>query len=460
MNRNYFLALTVGIILLAVNTLNAQNRIVVNNTVPGMTIVKVSENGKYVVGSQLAVQGFLWEPENGNKITLLNELVSGNKCEGKDVTNDGLVVGYINVELGKDGMPAYWKDGKWTMLPCPNIDDVHGSAQAVAADGSFILGYTSHRDYVCTPCLWRRNDEGKYEVEVIRGTEKDQVEMEVRWGFTIDDMSLDGTVWSGRLYDHDHQCQGVLWQPECMIYGKELFYDKEGEVIYDDNGLTMDFQYAMVNKISPNGRYISGPTMRGTSTSIIHKPFVYDREKGKFIFINHSDAISTITSNDGLTFYASPINGLTREGFVYNNETKETVSMQDWLFTNYQLDLGTELGLGGLTGTIEDLNSDRSVMVGNLAITSDYKCFWIKMDNQGEGVNSEKINQLSFSVSGNKLYVNGELETISVRKVTGETVYEATLTENIVDMSFLHTGIYLVTINGQGGVMTQKMVIR
>lgn len=460
MKRKRLLILVTGLILLGSSALTAQNKIIVNNSVPGMTINRVSENGKYVVGSQLAAQGLLWEPENENKITLLNELTEGSKCEGVDVTNDGMVVGYKNVERGKDGMPAYWKDGKWTMLPCPNADDIHGSAQTVSTDGAIILGYTSHLDYVCTPCLWRRNSEGKYDVEVIAGTETDQVGMDPKWGFLIDDMSLDGKVWSGRLYDHDHQIQGVLWDPEPMIYGKELFYDEDGNIIYGENGMTMDFQYAIINKISPNGRYITGPTMKTNEDGgIVHKPFVYDREKDKFIFINVQDAIGSITSSDGLTFYSTPIQALTRDGFVYNNETKKTETMQDWLFNNYQLDLGAALEFGGLTGTIEDVNSDRSVMVGNIAITTDYRCFWIKMET-GLGVDSEISDKLSFSVNGNKLYVSGEPEKVTVFEPTGRKVYEATVTESIIDLGFLRTGIYLVTISNKGEVLTQKTVIR
>lgn len=135
-----------------------------------------------------------------------------------DVSNDGTVVGAIL--WGGTYHPAYYKDGKWTLLPLdPNAKNSN-EAICITPDGSVIAGYqfindpeaeTGGRFY---PCQWFRNDDGTYSLKSYTN-----IELPDHQGFYPLTQSADGEIVAGTVYcGMQSRINAILKDGEMIIF--------------------------------------------------------------------------------------------------------------------------------------------------------------------------------------------------------------------------------------------------
>lgn len=75
---------------------------------------------------------------------------------GRDVSDDGTVTAEV------DGVPSYWKNGKWTPLPGAR-GGISAVVGGITPDGSVIAGsMSSGQSFRTNPCIWRRQADGTY----------------------------------------------------------------------------------------------------------------------------------------------------------------------------------------------------------------------------------------------------------------------------------------------------------
>lgn len=118
MNRLYNKILFLGVLLFANTVAMAQGKVELKTIQmsDGARIYSVSSNGKWAVGCAISEIDKDANPHLWNLTTYEDKLLvteSSTVSGAWDVSDNGIVVGNY------EDMPAYYKDGKWTILPTP-----------------------------------------------------------------------------------------------------------------------------------------------------------------------------------------------------------------------------------------------------------------------------------------------------------------------------------------------------
>ena len=159
---------------------------------PVGVMYKVSANGKYAVGYDGIIYAgavYYWTADDPEGLLFINQ--GNNRISLSDVANDGTMVGSFEQRKSDDSetkeicYPGYYVVGEgWTQLPVPEKysqyygkeSDFLNEARAITPDGKYIVGnlYVTQgykqtifgitESAYLLPCLWTKNDEGKYEL--------------------------------------------------------------------------------------------------------------------------------------------------------------------------------------------------------------------------------------------------------------------------------------------------------
>ena len=152
----------------------------------------------------------------GQEFSYEAEFTGGN---GNFISNTGVVVGS---ELMTE-MPAYWENGKWTLLPIPQGSPM-AYANGITPDGSRIVGTTSPKGYtgnyegmMLVPCVWDRQPDGSYGQPTIINHPVTDFSGRAPQYVTAVVVSADGKTIAGQMWDF----LGVAAQPVLYTQGAD-----------------------------------------------------------------------------------------------------------------------------------------------------------------------------------------------------------------------------------------------
>lgn len=124
--------------------------------IPFGTICGMSDNGRWAVyddgndGVERGCSVDVYDLATGTIVTL-SEGTEGDNIHLNDISDDGKIVAgsYNNV-------PAYFKDGKWTVLPLPaGTRGYGGRVSSMTPDGSVMVGMIYNNSFNFTSCYWK-----------------------------------------------------------------------------------------------------------------------------------------------------------------------------------------------------------------------------------------------------------------------------------------------------------------
>lgn len=194
----------------------------------------VSPNGKWAVGADYDFEryAFVWNAEDPENLTIINNA----RCN--DVDNSGRVVGeFLPVGADLYMVPGIYENGQWTELD--KSDDCIGEATAtcVTPDGRFIGGYQYCRATDSElggryyPCLWTQQTDGSYSLRCYN-----DLVLPAHQGFTIDDITDDGSTMCGTIYAPSaSELCGLMVNGELKMFNtyetKSEPFEYKGEII-------------------------------------------------------------------------------------------------------------------------------------------------------------------------------------------------------------------------------------
>lgn len=263
-----------------------------------------------------------------------------------DVSDDGIVVG--SIQLGEVMYPAYYKDGKWTLLPLdPNAMNTN-EAICITPDAKTIAGYQFIYDPTADtggkyyPCQWFLNDNGSYTLKSYT-----DFELPDHLGFFPLTQTSDGKVIAGTVY-----C-GVQSRINALLKDGQLFMFDKVEVRENP------FEYA--------GKYYAGVDENGKQIWVtdVNDPRV---QLFKEEYINGYKDDSTplegffVNCDDNGNFYGvrSRVEDVTedgdgtviREACIYNIDTEDWYTDSKYSF--FSAGIGEEIIFTGNSTVIKD----------------------------------------------------------------------------------------------------------
>ncbi|MDE5791643.1 MAG: hypothetical protein K2H96_10510 [Muribaculaceae bacterium] len=342
----------------------------------------ISDNGRYgVVTDPDNGLAYIWDstnPETLKDITARTESAGNFTYNGDiwtttamDVSDDGIVVG--SVLLGATYNPAYYKDGKWNLLPLdPNAKNTN-EAVCITPDGKIIAGYhfvndpTSDTGGRYYPCQWFLGDDGYYSLKSYTN-----IELPDHQGFFPMTQSPDGEIIAGSVY--------------CGFQSNVNAIVKNGELILFDKIETINEPWFF------GGKYFAGWAEDGKTQiwvsdindpRVVYFPEVYIngyKDKG-----DEGALIGFFTNCDGngnLYGARSRVINLTDEGegevvteaCIYNYKTDTWYTDEDYGF--FSAGIGHDL-----------LFTNTGEMINGETITSVPDAFDINTTGDVEGIN-------------------------------------------------------------------------
>lgn len=197
----------------------------------------VSDNGQYAAISDVENGiAYIWRFSNPNDledITMITDELTlpdsqiAVSTEVNDVADDGMAVGAITFK-NNSIMPAYYKDGEWTLLPVdPNSLNTK-VATCVTPDGSVIAGYQMIKDPTADqggryyPCQWFRQEDGEYEL-----VSYSNLELPDHQGFITRTQTPDGKIIGGEVWCGVGSTINALLVEGDLVLFDEVTTDKE-----------------------------------------------------------------------------------------------------------------------------------------------------------------------------------------------------------------------------------------
>ncbi len=233
-------------------------------------VYRVANNGQWAVASEgllndeynNTLAGLLWSRDTG-EYTIINPDYDGTAEHGVmvcDVSDNGRVVGAYPKYITDDGdeeyqrwWPAYKDiDGDWVDLTVPDAATLSSSggpldmtyctiAKRISADGKIIVGecYMTKEDgkHTFEPVQWFLDDEGN----VVETRLFDDLDYPTSIGFTVQDMSNDGSIIAGSMpTERNDTYPALIIDGELVPIAKPVLIKQEG---YDDYYLESEEGY-------------------------------------------------------------------------------------------------------------------------------------------------------------------------------------------------------------------------
>lgn len=271
----------------------------------GASITGLSDNGLWATAKGVNEENttnddhpYLLNAKTGEKKYLLTEEEQTAKkgAGAYDVTNDGSVVAgsYTN-------LPAYYKDGKWTVLMENPAMEITGHAGDITPDGKFIIG-NQFEGYDIRPMMWELKN-GKYEafdISALTLPTKNAIGQKAQQNKFVD-ISADGNYILGCL-DYSYPGQGCcyyIFDKKANSY-KMIGLDKLKSPDFVDTGI-----------MSNNGSWVTGTAYHTINGTEYIYPYKYEVATGTFTLLQESETENDggfAIDNQGIVFSASPFN--------------------------------------------------------------------------------------------------------------------------------------------------------
>lgn len=322
--------------------------------IPFGTIVGMSDNGRWAVydddndGVDGGCAVNVYDLTEGT-VKKLSDGSEGDNVHLSDISDDGMVVAgsYNNV-------PAFFKDGRWTVLPMPaGTRGYGGKVSSMTPDASVMVGMIYNSSYNFTSCFWKNG-----ELVPLEGLPTTDISGNENAELNLVAVSSDGNTVLGGL-STNHPGWGCCY----------FVYDVKTKT-YEMLGKNLNSESFIDNVMMSNdGSYVSGNVylvreIEGAEwpeEKIV--PFLYDVHGKTFeMYDGTQDADQFVASvaNNGLMFCSTPSGNQVRTMSVRVNGMYIDLGMI--LKQRYSIDFAKAVGVE-YTGTAVAVSDDCKTIV-------------------------------------------------------------------------------------------------
>lgn len=342
------LILTLAVAVSAASAWGADGASLKKFVLPSGFTSSLSDNGKWGT----------WQPPSGDEsdavVSLLNiatgkidvlpldadQKEAGCIARASDVTDDGkIVVGSYN------GQPAYYKDGRWSILPLPSGKKKwSGDVTSVTPDGRVMVGMITKGMTLFEGIVWI---DGEIRPDIKLPTHQDMYDLGI-----IDKGTLDEHLQGNLIYPNSYFFK-VSADGRRIVIGLDHNYPGWGAcyIVYDLQTDTYQWirnedlkGYNFVDEayMSNNGKWIGGYAvtegMDGFEQQTIYR---FDVENGKFEYMRDI-AQASVIDNQGRFLCAISADGVVSNLYVPANGLM--VDIRQILRQKYDIDFAAETG--------------------------------------------------------------------------------------------------------------------
>lgn len=452
-----------------------------------MNPMAMSDNMRYIVGNEGSDETgnlFMWDLV-GDTYTLIStpglsgegiEVGTLNKNSANDVSDNGVVVGYIH------NYPAVYRDGKWTTI---STASVLGVIKAVTKDGNTMVGFESKPTYESVPVIWKYAD-GVYtkdtlvwtdDTKIVKVEEEDgsshydtipMLQGVEIMGIAATDISADGEIIVGYA-----QCgtvyPGVMWKRnDAGEYEVDFFSAKYINFEGSDKDDANEFSVVCGGDpvVSSNGKWITGPeTQIANGVNVSDwMPVRYDVEASKldtlFDLVELEGFMPFSVSDKGtlVGFETQTPSDLTaRKGKIVAEGDKEPMMLTDY-FSDKDVTTLPDIATGHSPAVV---SKNDSVFVGNFYDSEKVVMYVVDLRGQVKAaIDQPVVMDNDFcTMAGNVLTINDDITDLRVITISAQTVYQVAQPTGTIDLSHLPDGVYVVVANKAGSLVSTKITI-
>lgn len=366
---SFYLLLLCSIVLFAQN----DKPVIHPYTLMGGNMSAMSDNGLWATATGTADM----DTPEGNRPQVINvttgKIIDLPLEEGQaagsayDITDDGKMIAG-----SYQGLPAYYKNGKWTKLPMPaGTRGYSGEASSITPDGRFMVGI-ARNSYTVKAAAWKDGELWELSnLPTIDAIGQDQKQQYLK------EISSDGKQILGILsYSYlENGCCAFVYHTETQTF------DMVGLDVLQTPEYYPSFVYDAF--MSNNGRYVSGMVHRikkveGSQFPLEYKiPFVYDVQTKRITLYDEEqdmDASAFAIGNDGTIFASTPAENPERTLMVRSGNY--WIGLDMILKQKYDIDFAASTGFR-LTGFARAVSDDGKTLAA--LSTSRLYCYTARL---------------------------------------------------------------------------------
>lgn len=398
---------------------------------PQRMLMRISDNQKYAVGTDSYKIVFIWNLETGD-VSTYPSADPDLSLKAEDITNDGIVVGN---HLSK---PGVLRDGVWEELPLTG-ESINGYPLSVTPDGSKIAGYVSKQDYTTQPAVWENGECRILDYPLSVEGFGDVLQARVK------DMSADGTILVGNLYDRFSMQVGCVWRAplfECEVYGAEA--------------IGTDYYNCFAARISNNGEWVTGPII--SLEGNINYCYRYNIKEDVFEMISDLEALNggACINNAGTIFCYTHSGTIPMWNRVPHIQRIGEKSIP--LFDHMLNDFGIDMTSMSKTCTVMDVSSGEDMFGGFGMDESNLIMGFVVTNKIADGFKKIEYKEDGMVFKNNILTVSAKDADIYIYSSTGKLIRKST--QKSVDLNNAQPGIYIVTALLDGETVCKKIIIK
>lgn len=448
-----------SLLFLMAFALNAfsQPKIIYKDEYAGSWFKKVSNNGRYVVGSNPAYTKAYLVDTKTNEVKIISD---SQYNSAQDVTDDGIIVGsfydpeafkiYKDIH-GNDSatvygfiVPGIYKNNKWTAVERAadlNGDGWDGTITSISGNGKLMGGHipycnpntgtVSKTKY--EPIIWDENGKIIKKLPIYDSSQ----------GAAISSMSDDGNVACG-WYDGSQYGKIIIWKDG----------EKVNDAFFNGSGMT----------VSPNGKFVGGNCGKGMLAPQ-SKPFIWS-EEGGFTIVDCPDQTNygyvTGITNDGKRAVGFvDLGGMTENRHPFIIEDGVYYDFDTWMKDKYNLS-----GPHGSFWAIQSMSADGNVICG-IGYYDRARDPWIVVLDESllpdvssiSTIRQELDVKVAFDAASGILNIEGDYTSASLYNNVGACILSDNQAEGSMNVSHLAEGIYFAKVMKGKTARTFKVAI-
>lgn len=489
MKKNVFICL----FLLSQITLFSQT---IDSLLDGQTLFLLSPNGRYAAGCGDGTPSYFYDLQQHQ---FLYQLPPDGAYYTNQINDLGQVAGAYSLQA------AIWhQGGEWELLPKPdNLTDKQlawSQANAISADGNTIV--VSFGETPDMHCIYQKQSDGSYVITPLDLPTIEPIYHKAPQFVSIKGISADGHRIAARYLDDDgfrdipmifeRNDEGswsyrflaidTLLIDGCVLPHKpkreevdnysEALNEYWTEVMAMENGI----YYELSNMgISANGKYINlsvAISIDEDDYYTITYPGVIDIDNDSLIIFNKQSGSCASVTDDGVISIATMTQSGIRTSYVsFLNNIDSIVTFGDYVNTrtNGKIDLSEIMVYQIDNWGTTDIGYGSAVFSssGNAALSMQlndwewkYETYLIQFVTE---TSVDVVEKELFIVCPNPtrglLYLNSEIDKIEVYDSSGRKILMQENISNVLDLSNLSRGIYMLKMTKDTTTYMQKIVI-
>lgn len=420
----------------------------------------ISNNKKYVVGQSGDGVLWMWELETGRFYNIAEtgntdiEIIEPDNNSVSSVSDNGVVAGSVN------GVPAYYRNGKWKSL----LAEVEpGNAFAITPDGAKIVGMTYNQEFAMIPLVWSYNAEK--DTFMITDTLKFEYPGFVFDGAEATDISDDGKIITGFVVNNeDGTWLGCLWKynDETTDYDFDFYSQR---VIDASEDVLFSFCSDRVY-ISGNGEWLVGERTETNDYFGGSIPARYNIKDDNYEILMDVDAPEGNTycsdvANDGtvVCFNESEVAMSERCGYIVPAGKDRRQAAAEY-YTEKGIDMPE--GFADNMNTVFAVSSDARLFIGAfMDAEQNILPYAVDLDgNVTSALNKIEVDNYFCTMTGNELRLNDEVSDLRIITISAQTVYSLESPASVISLDNLTPpGVYVVVANKGGKLVSSKIAV-